>query len=126
MSSMLLKPITLAPLKFTAEYRDETFFTWLPKVFQTTPPHPASNARSTFIFLSVGGADANQYGLGDLIPKKFADISAMVFYFLFHAKAVRKNKTLSSLHLCLLMRLGVKLFTNCLLFYESRLLLNQH
>jgi hypothetical protein len=71
MSSILLKPITRAPLKSTAEYRDETFFTWLPNVFQTTPPQPASNARNTFIFLSVGGALASQKGLGDLMPRKF-------------------------------------------------------
>jgi hypothetical protein len=44
-----LKPITLAPLKFTAEYREETFFTWEPNVFQTTPPHPASKAQHYFL-----------------------------------------------------------------------------
>ncbi|MEY4593743.1 MAG: hypothetical protein RIQ47_153, partial [Bacteroidota bacterium] len=38
--------------------------------FQTTPPQPASKARITFIFLSVGGADASQKGFGDFIPKK--------------------------------------------------------
>jgi hypothetical protein len=30
------------------------------------------------IFLSVGGALASQNGLGDLIPRKFADMSAIV------------------------------------------------
>jgi hypothetical protein len=65
-------------LKFTAEYLDETFFICVPKVFHTTPPQPASSARNTFSFLSVGGALANQYGLGDLIPRKFADMSAIL------------------------------------------------
>jgi hypothetical protein len=78
MSSILLKPIILCPPKFTAEYLEETFFTCDPSVFHTTPPQPASKARSTFIFLSVGGALANQNGLGDLMPRKFDDISAMV------------------------------------------------
>src|SRR5215204_4073601 len=77
-NSILLKPITRVLLKLTAEYLDETFFTCDPKVFHTTPPHPASNARSTLYFLSVGGALASQYGFGDLMPKKFADISAMI------------------------------------------------
>src|SRR5688572_16523352 len=76
-NSILLNPITRVPLKFTAEYREDTFFTCEPRVFQTTPPQPASNARSTLYFLSVGGALANQYGLGDFIPRKFADISAI-------------------------------------------------
>jgi hypothetical protein len=81
MSSILLKPITRAPLKSTAEYLEETFFTWLPNVFQTTPPQPASNARKTLIFLSVGGALANQKGLGDLMPRKFELMSAMGIFF---------------------------------------------
>ena len=79
MSSILLKPIILCPPKFTAEYLDETFFTWLPNVFQTTPPQPASNARSTLYFLSVGGALASQYGLGDFMPRKFEVMSAIAF-----------------------------------------------
>src|SRR5688572_2016421 len=77
MSSMLLKPITRVPLKSTDEYLDDTFFTCDPRVFHTTPPQPASNARSTLYFLSVGGALANQNGLGDLIPRKFALMSAI-------------------------------------------------
>jgi len=65
----------------TAEYRDETFFTCDPRVFQTTPPHPASKARNTFIFLSVGGALASQKGFGDLIPRKFASMEAIILNF---------------------------------------------
>src|SRR5882672_1690842 len=82
-SSILLKPITLVPLKSIAEYLDETFFTCDPNVFQTTPPQPASNARSTLYFLSVGGALASQKGLGDWMPRKFDDMSAIekVYYF---------------------------------------------
>jgi len=62
----------------TDEYREETFFICEPKVFQTTPPQPASKARTTFVFLSVGGALASQKGFGDLMPRKLDDISAMV------------------------------------------------
>src|SRR5688500_10982967 len=79
-SSMLLKPITRAPLKLTAEYLDETFFTCEPSVFQTTPPHPASKALNTLYCLSVGGALANQYGFGDLMPRKFVERSAMNYF----------------------------------------------
>ena len=46
-------------------------------VVDTTPPQPASKARNTLYFLSVGGALANQNGLGDLMPRKAADMSAM-------------------------------------------------
>src|ERR1043165_6656570 len=76
-SSILLKPITRPPLKSTAEYLEETFFTCDPNVFHTTPPQPASKARSTLYFLSVGGALANQKGLGDLMPRKFELMSAI-------------------------------------------------
>ena len=41
-----------------------------PRVFQTTPPQPASKARRTLYSLSVGGAEANQNGLGDLYLRK--------------------------------------------------------
>ena len=37
---------------------------------QTAPPQPASNARRTLYSLSVGGPEASQKGLGDLIPRK--------------------------------------------------------
>src|SRR5215471_19574054 len=77
MSSILLNPIARPPLKSTAEYRDEMFLICVPSVFQTTPPQPASNARITLYFLSVGGALANQNGLGDLIPRKSHDKSAI-------------------------------------------------
>src|SRR5678816_1490052 len=80
MSSILLKPIILVPLKSTAEYRDDTFFICEPSVFHTIPPQPASRARFTLYFLSVGGAEANQYGLGDLIPRKFELMSAIVIH----------------------------------------------
>src|ERR1700739_831700 len=39
-----------------------------PMVFQTAPPHPASNARMTCSPQFVGGADASQKGFGHLIP----------------------------------------------------------
>src|SRR6056297_2460251 len=48
-----------------------------PRVFQTTPPQPASNARRTLYSLSVGGADASQNGFGDLMPTKSDLRSAM-------------------------------------------------
>jgi hypothetical protein len=32
-------------------------------------------------FLSVGGAEASQYGFGDLIPRNDEDISAIVLFF---------------------------------------------
>ena len=44
----------------------------------SAPPQPASKARSTFIFLSVGGALANQNGLGDFMPRKFDEMSAIL------------------------------------------------
>src|SRR5688572_20597402 len=77
MSSILFSPITFSPLKSTAEYLDETFFICEPSVFHTTPPQPASSARFTLYFLSVGGALANQYGFGDFIPKNVEVISAI-------------------------------------------------
>src|SRR6187399_2428220 len=80
MSSILFSPITFSPLKSTAEYLDDTFFICEPSVFHTTPPQPASRARFTLYFLSVGGAEANQYGLGDLIPRKFELMSAIVIH----------------------------------------------
>ena len=48
--------------------------------FPNHPTQPASKARSTFIFLSVGGALANQKGLGDFIPRKFELISAIKLF----------------------------------------------
>src|SRR6185295_9854700 len=39
-----------------------------PSVFHTTPPQPALKARTTLYSLSVGGAEASQNGLGDLMP----------------------------------------------------------
>ena len=49
-----------------------------PKVFHETPPQPASKARFTLYALSAGGPEANQKGLGDLIPKKLLDKSAIL------------------------------------------------
>ena len=51
----------------------------IPRVFQTTPPQPARKARSTLYNLSVGGAEANQNGFGDLIPPTLQLKSAMIF-----------------------------------------------
>src|SRR5882724_5222349 len=79
-NSILLKPITRPPLKSTDEYLDETFFICEPSVFQTTPPQPASNALNTLYFLSVGGAEASQKGLGDFIPRKSELMSAIIFF----------------------------------------------
>src|SRR4051794_10393888 len=47
-----------------------TFTIGSPSVFQTAPPHPASNARITCSPVFVGGADASQNGLGLLMPAK--------------------------------------------------------
>src|SRR6516225_10208949 len=51
--------------------------TGLPMVFHTAPPHPASKARWICAPELVGGADASQNGLGDLMPAKSMDRSAM-------------------------------------------------
>src|SRR6187401_667404 len=88
MSSILFSPITFSPLKSTAEYLDDTFFICEPSVFHTTPPQPASNARFTLYFLSVGGALANQYGFGDFIPKKVEVMSAIEIFFTAKAQSV--------------------------------------
>src|SRR5262245_23884162 len=48
-----------------------------PRVFHTTPPQPALKARATLYSLSVGGAEASQNGLGDLMPTKFVRRSAI-------------------------------------------------
>jgi hypothetical protein len=42
-----------------------------PIVFQTAPPQPASNALHTWYAEFVGGAEASQKGLGDLMPPQF-------------------------------------------------------
>jgi hypothetical protein len=59
--------------------REQTLTIGSPKVFQTAPPQPASNARSTIEPIFVGGADASQNGFGDLMPAKFTLKSAIVF-----------------------------------------------
>src|ERR1700722_18381782 len=46
-------------------------------VFQTAPPHPHSKARWTCAPEFAGGAEANQNGLGDLIPANSILRSAM-------------------------------------------------
>src|SRR5262245_10305612 len=48
-----------------------------PSVFHTTPPQPALKARTTLYSLSVGGAEASQNGLGDLMPTNSVRRSAM-------------------------------------------------
>src|SRR5438045_1338706 len=48
-----------------------------PMVFQTAPPHPCSNALHTWYAEFDGGADASQYGFGDLIPPQFIERSTM-------------------------------------------------
>src|ERR1700733_9413765 len=69
MSSMLLKPIMRRPSQSIDEYRELTFVIGSPIVFQTAPPHPASNARMTCSPQFVGGADASQNGLRHLMPQ---------------------------------------------------------
>jgi hypothetical protein len=59
--------------------REQTLTIGSPKVFQTAPPQPASNARSTIEPIFVGGADASQNGFGDLMPAKFEVKSAIIF-----------------------------------------------
>lgn len=46
-------------------------------VFQTAPPQPYSKARCTWAPELVGGAEANQKGLGDLMPAKLILRSAI-------------------------------------------------
>src|SRR5208282_6715580 len=46
-------------------------------VFQTAPPHPASNARCTCMPELLGGAEASQNGFGERIPAKLMLRSAM-------------------------------------------------
>jgi hypothetical protein len=67
----------IAPWSIAAS-RDETFTIGSPSVFQTAPPQPASNARSTIEPIFVGGAEASQKGLGDFIPAKLTLRSAIV------------------------------------------------
>ena len=42
---------------------------WKSRVFHTAPPQPASNARRTWAPELVGGALANQKGLGEWMPQ---------------------------------------------------------
>src|SRR5437762_2045225 len=48
-----------------------------PMVLETTPPHPASNARMMLASDSVGGADASMKGFSKRMPVKIVDRSAM-------------------------------------------------
>src|SRR5437762_5261856 len=48
-----------------------------PIVFVTTPPQPASKARTMFASDSVGGAEASMNGFSKLSPVNFVDRSAM-------------------------------------------------
>src|SRR5690348_11500334 len=50
------------------EYREDTLTIGSPSVFQTAPPHPASNARITCSPQFAGGPDASQNGFGQRIP----------------------------------------------------------
>src|SRR5689334_1011003 len=81
MSSMLLSPIMRWPAPSIEARREETLRIGSPRVFQTAPPQPASNARSTIEPMFVGGADASQKGLGDLMPAKLTLRSAICFSF---------------------------------------------
>src|SRR5580692_4250007 len=66
-NSILLRPIMRWPFQSTEEYRDETLVTGSPMVFQTAPPQPASKARMICSPQLVGGAEASQKGLGELM-----------------------------------------------------------
>src|SRR4051812_24139794 len=46
-------------------------------VFHTTPPQPASNARCAWYPVLAGGPEATQNGLGDLMPARLVERSAM-------------------------------------------------
>src|SRR5215469_8044548 len=48
-----------------------------PIVFQTAPPHPASNARITWPPVLVGGPEASQKGFGLVRPANFTVRSAI-------------------------------------------------
>src|SRR6267378_2770218 len=55
-----------------------------PSVFQTAPPHPASNARITWSPQLAGGPDASQNGFGQRMPfAKLVVRSAMLHLLLF-------------------------------------------
>jgi hypothetical protein len=54
----------------------------VPMVFHTKPPHPASNARCVWYAVLEGGPDATQNGLGDFMPARLLERSAMVDLFL--------------------------------------------
>src|SRR5438034_97222 len=62
--------------------REQTLTIGSPSVFQTAPPQPASNARSTIDPMLVGGADASQNGFGDAMPAKSTLRSAMTLHLL--------------------------------------------
>src|SRR5690242_1190 len=52
-----------------------------PRVFQTAPPQPASNARMTWSPQFVGGAEASQKGLGErILPAKRTERSGAIFF----------------------------------------------
>jgi hypothetical protein len=86
----LFKPIIrIAPWSIEAS-RDETLTIGSPRVFQTAPPQPASNARSIIEPIFVGGAEASQNGFGDFIPAKFTLKSAIFFYLILNL--LRYNK----------------------------------
>ena len=82
-SSILFNPISRLSAPQMAPYLGPFTFTIggpsTPRVFQTTPPQPASKARRTLYSLSVGGAEASQNGLGDFIPQKLLAKSAIIF-----------------------------------------------
>src|ERR1700746_1461833 len=69
MSSMLFRPIIFTPFRSIEAYREDVFWIGSPIVFQTAPPHPASNARITCSPQFVGGADASQNGFRHGIPQ---------------------------------------------------------
>src|SRR5215470_17375176 len=50
---------------------------WRPIVFVTTPPHPASNARTMFDSDSVGGADERRNGFSNRMPVNVTESSAL-------------------------------------------------
>src|SRR5437667_801215 len=51
-----------------------------PIVLVTTPPQPASKARVMLLSDSVGGAEDNRKGFGNLIPVKVTDRSTLIAF----------------------------------------------
>ena len=67
-SSMLDRPTMRRPPISSEPSLEVTLVIGSPTVFQTTPPHPASNARATISPVFVIGQEASQNGFGPRMP----------------------------------------------------------